>query len=223
MVRAALYARVSTDDKEQNPLNQLAPLRDYCAQNGFTITGEYIDKASGTGKEERPRFADLMSDAAKRSFDVVLVWKIDRFSREGSTPTAIYIKRLAESSVKFKSLTEPQFDTTGSFGDVLISLFSWMAQEESKRIGQRVKAGIARRKAEGKKFGRANLMTAPERERVESEIRRLRSEGLSIAAIAKRVCYTTKRRKERRVSAGFVHKILTKTIEGKAPTETPVL
>ena len=80
-----LYARVSTKDKGQDVENQLAQLREFCKRHGYVIHGEYMDDESGTkGKRERSGFARLFEDASKRKFDVVLVWSLDRFTREGS-------------------------------------------------------------------------------------------------------------------------------------------
>ena len=82
--RVALYARVSTKDKGQDVENQLAQLREFCERQGWVIHDEYMDDESGTkGKRERSGFARLFEDAGKRKFDVVLVWSLDRFTREG--------------------------------------------------------------------------------------------------------------------------------------------
>ena len=87
-MRVAIYARVSTDDKGQDPENQLRQLREWCANAGHTITGEFIETASGgKGERHRPEFARLMLDAHKRQFDLVLCWALDRFTREGMRPT----------------------------------------------------------------------------------------------------------------------------------------
>src|SRR5262245_28618375 len=78
------YARVSTDDKGQDPENQLRQLRAWCASAGHEITREYVDHASGgKGAEKRPEFAAMLADAHKRQFDLVLCWALDRLSREG--------------------------------------------------------------------------------------------------------------------------------------------
>lgn len=95
-MRVAIYARVSTDDKGQDPENQLRELRDWCSNAGHSICGEYIDYESGRkGADKRRQFAALFEDAAKRRFDCVLFWALDRFSREGMTQTIIHLQRLA--------------------------------------------------------------------------------------------------------------------------------
>ena len=89
--RVAIYARVSTANNGQSPEMQLRELREYCERRGWTIAGEYVDATSGA-KDRRPELDRLMSDAHKRRFDVVAVWKFDRFARNTScvhsTPSA---------------------------------------------------------------------------------------------------------------------------------------
>jgi DNA invertase Pin-like site-specific DNA recombinase len=95
-MRVAIYARVSTDDKGQNPENQLRELRAWCRNAGHTIVREYVEAESGRkGAEKRKQFASLFDDAAKRKFDCVLFWALDRFSREGMVQTIVHLQRLA--------------------------------------------------------------------------------------------------------------------------------
>jgi DNA invertase Pin-like site-specific DNA recombinase len=83
-MRIAIYARVSTTDKGQDPENQLSELREWCRNSGHTITREYVDhETGGKGTVKRKQFAALFEDAAKKKFDLVLFWALDRFSREG--------------------------------------------------------------------------------------------------------------------------------------------
>ena len=94
-MRVAIYARVSTDDKGQDPENQLRELRAWCANCGHTITQEYVEHESGRkGADKRKQFAALFEDAAKRKFDLVLFWALDRFSREGMAQTIAHLQRL---------------------------------------------------------------------------------------------------------------------------------
>src|SRR5947199_1595157 len=79
-LRAGLYARVSTEDRDQDPETQLRPLREYAERRGFSVVGEFVDKASGT-TEARPQYQKLLEAARKRELDVVLVWRYDRFAR----------------------------------------------------------------------------------------------------------------------------------------------
>lgn len=98
---------MSTKDKRQDVENQLAQLREFCERQGYVIHDEYMDDESGTkGKRERDGFARLFEDAGKRKFDVVLVWSLDRFTREGIQKTIFYLQQLDALGVNFKSYTE---------------------------------------------------------------------------------------------------------------------
>src|ERR1700690_779434 len=108
MSRVAIYARVSSEERGQDPENQLAQLRAWCAAAEHTIIGEYVDHASGAkGARQRLQFAAMFDDAHRRRFDIVLGWALDRLSREGMVPTIAYLQRLAAAGVAFHSFTEP--------------------------------------------------------------------------------------------------------------------
>jgi DNA invertase Pin-like site-specific DNA recombinase len=158
-VRIAIYARVSTDDKGQDPGNQLCELRAWCANAGHKISQEYVDYDSGRkGAEKRKQFAELFEDAAKRKFDCVLFWALDRFSREGMAQTIIHLQRLSSHGVAFHSYTEPHLATDNELvRNVLLALLSSLAKVEAQKIGERTKAGMARAKAKGIKIGRPRL------------------------------------------------------------------
>jgi DNA invertase Pin-like site-specific DNA recombinase len=79
-MKTAVYARVSTADKGQNPEMQLRELREYCGRRGWAITAEYVDIGVSGAKESRPESNRLLADAHKRQFDAVVVWKFDRFA-----------------------------------------------------------------------------------------------------------------------------------------------
>jgi DNA invertase Pin-like site-specific DNA recombinase len=109
-IRAAIYARVSTRDKGQDPENQLEQLREYCRRQGWTITGEYIDHE--TAKHgNRDAFKRLFDDASRRAFDVLVGWALDRLTREGVWETFAYVRALAGYGVQFESFTEAHFRT----------------------------------------------------------------------------------------------------------------
>jgi len=154
-MNVALYARVSLDesDKEsrqfQNPENQLTQLRDFCKAMKYEIVEEYIDKMSGANPA-RPNFRRMLNDAMARRFSGIVVWKLDRFSREGIINTMSYIKQLKERGIWLKSMTESWLDT-GQEGitDIVLAIMSWAAAEERKKISERTKAGIAQRRAIG--------------------------------------------------------------------------
>jgi DNA invertase Pin-like site-specific DNA recombinase len=152
-LRCALYARVSTDDKGQDPLNQLLQLREFATRQGWEIVKEYTDEASAKNGE-RKGFKALFADAAKHRFDVLLFWSLDRLTREGTFKTHCYLKQLTDSGVKFKSFTEQYVDSLGVFGDAIIGLLAALAQQERIRISERTKAGIERNRAKGKTWKR---------------------------------------------------------------------
>ena len=155
-MRIAIYARVSTDDKGQDPENQLRQLREWCANAGHKLVQEFVDHESGRkGVNGRKQFAALFEDAHKRRFDCVLFWALDRFTREGMVPTIMHLQRLASSGVGFRSYTEPHLATDNELvRDILLALLASLAKQETKRISERVKAGMARAKAQGKRVGR---------------------------------------------------------------------
>lgn len=154
MQKIALYARVSKNDESQDPQNQLNPLRDYAKALGGEIVEEYVDLASG-GNSDRENFLRMLNDADKRKFDLVLVWALDRLSREGISNTLGYLERLKRNGVALKSLQESWLDTRDEgLGQLLLAIFSWVAQQERRRIVERTKAGLERAKRQGKKLGR---------------------------------------------------------------------
>jgi DNA invertase Pin-like site-specific DNA recombinase len=155
-MRIAIYARVSTDDKGQDPENQLRQLRQWCASAGHELVHEYVDHESGRkGVSGRKQFAALFEEAHKRKFDCILFWALDRFTREGMVPAIMHLQRLASCGVGFHSYTEPHLATDNELvRDILLALLASLAKQEAKRISERVKAGMARAKAHGKRVGR---------------------------------------------------------------------
>lgn len=180
-MRAALYARVSTTDKGQDTENQLAQLREYCARQGWRIVEEYVDHATGKNTA-RDAFKRLFLAAAQRSFDVALVWALDRLTREGVLETFEHVRRLNQYGVQFESFTEPHFRTTGAAGELMLAVAAWIAKQERIRISDRTRAGIQRARLAGKTLGR------PRRVFQRAELVRLRDvERLSWRAIAGRL------------------------------------
>ena len=150
----AIYARVSRSDATQDPENQLGPLRSFAEAYEGKIVGEYIDRASG-GKSDREQFLHMLGDAEKRKFDLLLIWSLDRLSREGISNTLGYIERLKRNGVAIKSFQESWLDTRDEhLGQLLIAIFSWVAKQERMRIVERVNAGLVRAKRQGKRLGR---------------------------------------------------------------------
>jgi DNA invertase Pin-like site-specific DNA recombinase len=153
-MRVAVYARVSTEDRGQNPENQLAQLRSWCASAGHTIVREYVDQESGRSAK-RKAFSQLLEDAHRRQFDCVLFSALDRFSREGMVPTIMHLQRLGACGVAFHSYTEPHLATDNELvRNILLALLASLAKLEAQKISERTKAGLARARAKGKRLGR---------------------------------------------------------------------
>jgi DNA invertase Pin-like site-specific DNA recombinase len=148
-LRAALYARVSTD--QQTTDNQLLALRDYAMRNGWTPV-EYIDQGVSGAKESRPALDRLMADARRRLFDVVIVWRLDRFGRS-LRHIVTSLDELRARGVTFVSLGEG-IDLSTSAGKLQLHILAALAEFERSRIQERVNAGIARARRMGKHIGR---------------------------------------------------------------------
>lgn len=152
--QVAISARVSTLDKGQDPETQLLALRAYAARRGFMPTGEYVDYASGT-RDDRPQYQALLAAARKRHIDVVLVWRYDRFAR--STQALVQaLKEFHSLGVDFISYQE-NIDTTTPQGEMIFTVLASLAQFESALMSDRVKAGMARARAQGKRISRAPI------------------------------------------------------------------
>jgi DNA invertase Pin-like site-specific DNA recombinase len=181
-LKAVLYARVSTNDKGQDPLNQLLQLRDFAKTQGWEIDDEYTDRATGKNGD-RAQFRRMMQDAGRHKFDVLLFWSLDRLTREGTFKTLCYLRQLTDAGVKYKSYTEQYLDTIGIFGEAIAGVLAMLAQQQHIRISEQTKAGLARVRASGTQLGRPR----GGREINLARARKLRSKGLSITAIAKRM------------------------------------
>lgn len=174
-MNVALYARVSMDETDkdskrfQDPDNQLKPLREFCKSMNYTIIEEYIDHESGANPN-RPEFRRMLQDALMRRFQGIIVWKLDRFSREGIINTMAYIKQLKERGIWLKSMTEGWLDTSQEgITDIILAIMSWAAAEERQKISDRTKAGIRRRRAIGQwKGGRPKKKGTPPNELIKT-------------------------------------------------------
>lgn len=152
MTRVGIYARVSTKDKGQDTENQLLQLRRYAKVREWKVV-EFIDHETGK-HSDRDAFKALFEAAARREIDIVLVWALDRFTREGVWQTFDHIRKLTTYGVQFESLTEAHFRTTGPAGELMIAVAAWIAKQERTRISERTKAGMERARAAGKHIGR---------------------------------------------------------------------
>ena len=150
-MKAAIYARVSKK-KGQDTENQLVELRRYAKARDWDVV-EYVDR--DTGKHaNRDAFKELFADCSRRKFGVVLVWALDRLTREGVLKTFAHVEKLASYGVLFESYSEPYFRTTGPAGELLMAVLAWVAKQERQRISDRTKAGLATARAKGRVGGR---------------------------------------------------------------------
>jgi DNA invertase Pin-like site-specific DNA recombinase len=181
-MRAAIYARVSTADGRQDTENQLEELRRFATTQGWQIMGEYIDHESG-GRGDRIHFRRMFADAAQRKFDLVLVWALDRFTREGVGETFEYIRRFTSHGVQFVSFTEEHFRTTGPAGELMMAVAAWIAKQERIRISERVRAGLSRARVQGTRSG--NPVGRPKAIFDRQKVVDLRNKGRSWREIAR--------------------------------------
>src|SRR5713226_8419009 len=155
MKRVALYARCSTAGGDQNPETQLRDLRDYCRARGWEHVTEYVDHGISGTKDRRPALDRMMVEVKARRVDVVVVAAFDRFGRS--------VRHLVEAlelfghlHCGFDSLRE-QIDLESPLGTAIFTIIAAIAQLERSLIVERVKAGLRRARAEGKRLGRPRL------------------------------------------------------------------
>lgn len=153
-MKVAIYARVSTRDKEQNPEVQLNQLRKYVVAMDWQVYREYVDKVSAADLINRKEWTQLMKDASVRKFDIVLIWKLDRAFRS-VVHASTTINILASYKVGFKSYTDAAIDTTTANGMLVFNILASVAQFEKDLITQRINAGIDYAKEHGTKSGKA--------------------------------------------------------------------
>lgn len=150
-MRTALYARVSTLDKGQDPELQLGPLRAYGEARGLDAVGEYVDYTSGSS-DKRLELDRLMDAARKRLIDCVVVWKLDRFGRSLKHLVNVF-DELNNLGVNFVSYTE-NIDFSTPAGKLMFHVIAAMAEFERELIRERVKAGLQNARGKGKRLGR---------------------------------------------------------------------
>jgi len=196
-----IYTRVSTEKQDYE--NQISQLKEFCKKNNWTIYKIFSETISGK-ESQRPEFKKMMDEASQRKFDGILVWALDRFTREGTMQVWNYLQKLDMYKVKFISFTEPYFNTDQEIvRDILISVMGTLAKQERIKIGERTKAGLQQARLKGIKLGKK-----PVSEKVKEEIIKLREQGKSFREICKEIWYWDDSRNKHYVSMGFVHKTL---------------
>lgn len=156
-MKVAIYARVSKDEKFadgrfQDPENQLRIIRKYCEAHGYEIVAEYIDRLSGADPN-RPQFKKMLDshNAWSVGYKSIIVWKLDRFSREPMTVILGYINHLKKKGIGLISVTESWLDTRedNPVSELILAIMAWFCGEERRKISERTKAGIEKKKAAG--------------------------------------------------------------------------
>lgn len=179
MKKVAVYGRVSTTDKGQDVNLQLRDLRAYVGGRGWTTFREYVDNGISGTKDKRPELDTMMNDARKRKFDVVLVWRFDRFAR--STKHLLNVlDEFKNLGIDFVSYME-NIDTSSPMGKMVFTIASAFAEFELNILKERVRAGLANARAKGKTLGRPSAKVDGE------ELIQLRSQGLSYREIGARL------------------------------------
>ena len=178
-VHAAIYARVSTINAGQDPTLQTRELKEYCQRRGWQVFDCYVDNGFSGKKDSRPQLNRMMQDAHERRFDVVVVWRFDRFARSVS-----HLLRALETfdslGVQFVSLSE-QVDTSTPTGKMVFTVLGAVAELERNLIVERVRAGLRHARAKGKQLGR------PKKSIDVAKIKSLRAAGASWRVIARRM------------------------------------
>ena len=152
--RAALYARVSTD--EQDPGLQVAELRRLAEQRGWRVVDEYVDHGVSGSKESRPALDRLLADAQAGELDLVAVWKLDRLGRSLQHLLRT-LDSLTDWGVQFVSARDSGIDTTSPSGRLMLHMLAAFAEFERALLRERVIAGVRRAQAAGKHCGRKKV------------------------------------------------------------------
>ena len=153
--RAAIYARVSTDG--QTTENQTAALKEVAARRGWDIVEVYVDHgiSGAKARDKRPSYDRMLKEASRRKFDVVMAWAIDRMGRS-LRDLIDTIEHLDAAGVDLY-LDQQHIDTTTPAGKLLFHISGAFAEFERNMIRQRINAGLARARSQGKKIGRPQI------------------------------------------------------------------
>ncbi len=146
-MKAAAYLRVSTE--EQSTDNQLPDIKVLCHLRGWQLVKVYSENVSAWSGGRQVELARCIADAEHHHHEIIVVWALDRLSREGPLRVLSLIDHLRQKGITLVSVQEGWTETAGEFSPILYSITSWIAQWESKRKSERTKAGLARRRLEG--------------------------------------------------------------------------
>jgi len=151
-MKVALYLRVSS--REQHAENQLQSLEQFCKQRGFEIVRVYAENESAWQAGHQHEWARLMHDAESRHFNAVVVWALDRVTRQGISSLFLQIQKLRRYNISLISVQEQWLEGLGEFSELFVSMCGFIASFESRRRSERTKAGLARAVKNGSRLGR---------------------------------------------------------------------
>jgi len=151
-MKVCIYSRVSTG--QQDTTNQSVVLSEWAKQRGFEVVKVYEEEESAWKSGHQRVLASLITDTRQRRFQAVLVWALDRLSREGALAILSLVNKLSSYGVKVLSYQESWTEAPGELAELLYALTGWVARMESQRRSERTRAGLARVKAQGKRLGR---------------------------------------------------------------------
>jgi len=151
-MKAAIWLRVSSQD--QTVENQRLALMELAERKGLEVVATFEAVASGWRGKQHRQLSELYRDARQGKFEILLVWALDRLSRQGVSATLEIVDQLERNGVRVVSLQESWTEVSGPLRELLLSIIAWVARMESERRSERTKAGLARAVSEGKKLGR---------------------------------------------------------------------
>ena len=151
-MKVCIYSRVSTG--QQDTTNQSLALSEWAKQRGYEVVKVYEEEESAWKSGHQRVLANLIADSRQRRFQAVLVWALDRLSREGALAILSLVNKLSSHGVKVLSYQESWTEAPGKLAELLYALTGWVARMESQRSSERTKTGLARVKAQGKRLGR---------------------------------------------------------------------
>ena len=175
--KVALYARVSTDG--QTTENQLQELRKVADRNGWQIIQEFVDHgiSGAKGRDQRPAFDEMCKGVIRKEFDLIMAWSVDRLGRS-LQHLVTFLDELHSKKVDL-FLHRQGIDTTTPAGKMMFQMLGVFAEFERAMIKERINAGLARARAQGKTLGRPKVSL-----KVENKIKKLRATGKGIRKIA---------------------------------------
>lgn len=176
-MKAAIYHHAEKGTSSEETAKQLKELEEFCKTRDFEIVQRYDEPSDGDGRQ-RPMFIQMIKDANRRKFDMVVVWSFKNFRRYVGVKDIKYILHLRSKGILFVSYREPFFDTSSSQSAILMPMLEWLAEDEARSTSARTKAGIEKAKRQGIAIGR------PKVDMNVQKVLELREKGATLQEIA---------------------------------------